>query len=95
MSPKEVIAVFGEVPKRPVISRGGLGREVVTSELWNVKPMTKLRRERYLRSWQGMVELLSATVRTNELWSGDFKAESVSSGGVRKERDEGAWQRFL
>ena len=95
MSPEEVIAVSGEVPKRLVMSGGGLEREAAPGELGNVKPMTKLRRERYLWSRQGMVELLSVTVRTDELRSGDFKGDSVSSGGVRKEREGGAWQRGL
>ena len=82
MSLEEVIAASGEVPKRPVTSRGGLEREVAAGELGNVKPVTKLRRERYLRSRQGTAELLSMTVRTDELWSGNFKGGSVSTGGV-------------
>ena len=45
---EEVIAVSGEVPKRPMMSEGRLERKVVASELRNIKPVTKLRRERYL-----------------------------------------------
>ena len=92
MSPEEVITVSRKVPKRLVTSGGGLEREVIAGELGNVKPVTKLRRKRYLRSWRGTAELLSATARTDELWSGDFKGDSASSGGVWKEREGGAWQ---
>ena len=69
------------------MSGGRLEREVIAGELKNVKPMTKLRRERYLRSWLGMAELLSMTVRTDEQRSGDFKGGSESLGCVRKERE--------
>ena len=95
MSPKEVIAASGEVPKRPVTSGSGLEREAAIGELRNVRPVTILRRERYQRSWQGTMELLSVTVRTHESWSGDFKGGSASSGGVRKEREGGARQQAL
>ena len=61
MSPEEVIAVSGEVPKRPVMSGGRLEREAVASELGTIKLVTKLRRKRYLQSWRGTAELLSAT----------------------------------
>ena len=77
------------------MSGGRLEREATTGELGNIKPMMKLRRERYLRSQWDMAKLLSMTVRTDELRSDDFKADSVSSGSVRKERDEGARQRAL
>ena len=90
-----MIAASGEVPKRLVTSGGGLEREVIAGELGNVKPVTKLRRKRYLRSWRGTAELLSATARTDELRSGDLKGGSASSSGVWKEREGGAWQRAL
>ena len=82
-----MIAASGEVPKRPVTSGGRLEREAIAGELRNIKPMTKLIRERYLQSRRGTTKLLSATMRTDELHSGDFKGGSASSDGVRKERE--------
>ena len=82
-----MIAASGDVPKRPVMSGGRLEREVIAGELKNVKPMTKLRRERYLWPRWGTTELLSVTMRIDKLWSGDFKGDSASSGGVQKERE--------
>jgi len=90
-----VIAVSGEIPKRLVMSGGGLEREAAPGELGNVKPMTKLRRERYLQSRRVTADLLSTTTRTDELQSGDFKGGSVSIGDVQKERGRGSAASFI